>query len=169
VQGTGGRLATGNVFCVFEDSAALSGRASETASDIGLYRRNPRTGRFERFDESHGLPTLHQTIRPAAFAEDRAGQIWIGMLDGGLVRFRNEKFQQLPSSSGAPDQGVRAMLWTARGVCGSDRGDGLLRIDDPSKPTGILRLHEVEWSLEYDRYALAEDLDGCIMSPPEAA
>jgi len=164
VQGPEVGLATGNVFCVFEDSGGAVWASIGTASDIGLYRRNPRTGRFERFDESHGLPTLHQTIRPAAFAEDRAAQIWIGMLDGGLVRFRNGNFQQFPSSSGAPDQGVRAMLVDRQGrLWIGSRRRGLLRVDDPSKANPVFSAYTKSSGLSSMIVtALAEDLEGGI-------
>ena len=164
VQGPEVGLATGNVFCVFEDSGGGVWASIGYPSGIGLYRRNPRTGRFESFHESHGLPLLHQTIRPAAFAEDRAGQIWIGMLDGGLVRFRNGNFQQFPSSSGAPDQGVRALLVDRQGrLWIGSRRRGLLRVDDPSKANPVFSAYTKSSGLSSMIVAaLAEDLDGRI-------
>lgn len=164
VQGPEVGLATGNVFCVFEDSGGAVWVSIGNPSGIGLYRRNPRIGRFERFDESHGLPTLHQTIRPAAFAEDRTGQIWIGMLDGGLVRFRNGTFQQFPSSSGAPDQGVRALLVDRQGrLWVGSRRRGLLRSDDPSRANPVFSAYTKSSGLSSMIVtALAEDLDGHI-------
>jgi ligand-binding sensor domain-containing protein/two-component sensor histidine kinase len=164
VQGPEVGLATGNVFCVFEDSGGAVWTSIGNPSGIGLYRRNPRTGRFERFDESHGLPTFHQTIRPAAFAEDRTGQIWIGMLDGGLVRFRNGTFQQFPASSGAPDQGVRALLVDRQGrLWIGSRRRGLLRVDDPSKANPVFSAYTKSSGLSSMVIAaMAEDLDGRI-------
>jgi signal transduction histidine kinase len=119
---------------------------------------------FEGFDESHGLPTFHQTIRPAAFAEDRTGQIWIGMLDGGLVRFRNGNFQQFPSSSAAPDLGVRALLMDRQGrLWIGSRRRGLLRVDDPSKANPVFSAYTKASGLSSMTVAaLAEDLDGHI-------
>ena len=164
LQGPEVGLATGNVFCVFEDSGGAVWVSIGNPSGIGLYRRNPRIGRFERFDESHGLPTLDQTIRPAAFAEDRTGQIWIGMLDGGLVRFRDGNFQQLPSSSGAPDLGVRALLMDRQGrLWIGSRRRGLLRVDDPSKANPVFSAYTKASGLSSMTVAaLAEDLDGRI-------
>jgi signal transduction histidine kinase/ligand-binding sensor domain-containing protein len=164
VQGPEVGLATGNVFCVFEDSGGAIWTSVGNSSGIGLYRRNPRIGRFERFDESHGLPTLHHTIRPAAVAEDRTGQIWIGMLDGGLVRFRNGSFRQFPSSSGAPDQGVRALLVDRQGrLWIGSRRRGLLRVDDPSKADPVFSAYTKSSGLSSMTVtALADDLDGRI-------
>ena len=102
--------------------------------------------------------------RPAAFAEDRAGNLWIGMLDGGLVRFRNGNFQQFPSSSGAPDQGVRALLVDRQGrLWIGSRRRGLLRVDDPSKANPVFSAYTKSSGLSSMTVtALAEDLDGRI-------
>ena len=55
------------------------------------------------------------------------------MLNGGLVRFRNGRFQQFAPSSGAPRQGVRALLVDGQGrLWIGSNGEGLLRVDDPS-------------------------------------
>jgi ligand-binding sensor domain-containing protein len=165
VQGPEVGLAIGNVFRIFEDSGGAIWVSLRTASSNGLYRRNPRTGRFESFDESHGLPSRHQLAnRPAAFAEDRAGNLWIVMLDGGLVRFRNGNFQQFPSSSGAPDQGVRALLVDRQGrLWIGSRRRGLLRVDDPSKANPVFSAYTRSSGLSsLTVTALAEDLDGRI-------
>jgi signal transduction histidine kinase/ligand-binding sensor domain-containing protein len=165
VQGPEVGLATGNVFRVFEDTVGAVWVSIGTASSNGLYRRNPRTGRFESFDESHGLPPLHLIAnRPAAFAEDRAGQLWIGLLDSGLVRFRNGNFEQFAPSSGAPDQGVRALLVDRRGrLWIGSRSRGLLRVDDPSKADPVFSAYTNSSGLSNMTVAaLAEDLDGRI-------
>ena len=165
VQGPEVGLASGNVLRIFEDSSGAIWVSILAPSSIGLYRRNPRTGRFESFDESHGLPSRHELAnRPAAFAEDRAGNVWIGLLDGGLVRFRNGHFQQFPSSSGAPDQGVRALLVDRQGrLWIGSRRRGLLRVDDPSKADPVFSAYTRSSRLSSMTVAaLAEDLDGRI-------
>jgi len=165
VQGPEVGLASGNVFRIFEDSSGAIWVSILARASIGLYRRNPRTGRFESFDESHGLPSRHQLAnRPAAFAEDRAGNLWIGMLDGGLVRFRNGKFQQFPASSGAPDQGVRALLLDRQGrLWIGSRRRGLLRVDDPSTANPVFFASTKSSGLSSMTVtALSEDLDGRI-------
>src|SRR5262249_51008769 len=126
-----------NIFRIFEDSRGALWASVHEISNHGLYRRKPGMGHFESFDKSHGLPSLreHQNL-PSAFVEDGSGQLWIGMLNGGLVRFRNGKFQQCPSTSVAPDQGVRAFLVDRMGrLWFGTRRRGLLRDDDTSRVT----------------------------------
>src|SRR5262249_34740760 len=134
-------------------------------SNHGLYRRKPGMGHFESFDKSHGLPSLreHQNL-PSAFVEDGSGQLWIGMLNGGLVRFRNGKFQQFPSTSGAPNQGVRALLVDRMGrLWVGTRRRGLLRVDDPTAASPAFFAYTKSSGLsENTILALAEDLTGRI-------
>jgi signal transduction histidine kinase/ligand-binding sensor domain-containing protein len=158
-------LPEGSVFRVFEDSGGGVWVSIGTGSNYGLYRRDPRTGRFARFDESYGLPPLHLIAnRPAAFAEDRAGQLWIGMLNGGLVRFRSGAFQQLPAASGAPVEGVRALLVDRAGrLWVGTRTRGLLRVDDPSNANPVFTAYSRPSGLSsITVLALAEDLEGRI-------
>ena len=134
-------------------------------SDNRLYRRDPATGRFERFGEADGLPPLHLYHNvPSALAEDRNGAIWIGMWTGGLVRYRNGRFQQFASSSGAPRQGVRTLLVDGQGrVWIGSNAEGLLRIEDPSAEHPVFSAYTRSSGLSSDTIsALAEDLDGRI-------
>ncbi len=154
-----------NIFRLFEDSRGALWAGVNEIGNNGLFRREAGSERFERFDESHGLPSLHQDGNcPAAFAEDRAGQVWIGMLDRGLVRFRNAGFQQFPSASGAPDQGVRAVLVDSKGrLWIGTRRQGLLRVDDPSAAHPVFSAYTRSSGLSTDTiHALAEDLAGRI-------
>jgi signal transduction histidine kinase/streptogramin lyase len=150
---------------VYEDSQGAVWVSLRAVSHNALYRRAPRASRFERMDEGHGLPSLQLDVNcPVAFAEDRSGQIWIGMLDGGLVRYREGRFQQFPPSSGAPDQGVRSLLVDSRGRLwiGSLRR-GLIRVDDPTSPNPAFRAYTVERGLSANTaLAMAEDRAGRI-------
>jgi ligand-binding sensor domain-containing protein len=129
-------LRAGTITRVFEDSQGrlwIGTGGTPRFPFMGLYVRDPRTGTFESFHESDGLPDLRLLAhRASAFAEDGHGQIWLGMLDGGLVRFRDGKFQHF-RSPGAPDHGVRALLVDRKGrLWIGARRRGLLRVDDTS-------------------------------------
>jgi signal transduction histidine kinase/ligand-binding sensor domain-containing protein len=158
-------LPTGGALHVFEDSAGGIWVSIVTSSRYALHRRDPRTGVFRKFDESDGLPSLDQIAnRPAVFAEDRGGQIWIGMLNGGLVRLRNGRFQQFPASTGAPEQGVRSLLVDRSGrLWVGTRTRGLLRVDDPSGANPVFTGYNKASGLSsLTVTALTEDLGGRI-------
>ena len=166
-------LRAGSVVRVFEDSQGRiwSGTAGTPLFPfMGLYMRDPRTGRFESFNESNGLPDLRLLAhRPSAFAEDRQGQIWIGMLDAGLVRFQNGKFQYF-RSPGAPDQGVRALLVDRKGrLWIGARRRGLLRVDDTSAANPVFNAYTRSSGLSsHSIGALAEDLAGRIYAASDS-
>lgn len=156
-------LRRGNIFRVFEDSRGGIWASIQEISNSGLYRRDPVTGRFDSFDDSHGLPSLREPRNyPSAFAEDRAGQVWIGMLDRGLLRYRAGNFEQFSSSSGAPDEGVRALLVDRHGrLWIGTRRRGLLRVDDPTTAHPVFSAYTKSNGLSsMTVLALAEDLDG---------
>ena len=162
--GLGAGRRTGNTIRVFEDSQGRIWFATSAFRTIGIHMRDPRTGKFETFDQSHGLPDLRPLAqRPAAFAEDRQGQIWIGALDAGLVRFQNGKFQQFRSPE-APSQGARALLVDRKGrLWISARRRGLLRVDDTSAANPVFNAYTRSSGLSSDTIdALAEDLAGRI-------
>ena len=69
---------------------------------------------------------------PTAFGEDGTGNLWIGLYDGGLVRYRAGQFTRFTTADGLPPGLIRDLyldrsgkLWIA-----STRG-GLARMDDP--------------------------------------
>jgi signal transduction histidine kinase len=137
---------------------------------MGLYVRDPVTGTFQSFNESDGLPDLRLLAhRASAFAEDRHGQIWLGMLDGGLVRFQSGKFQHFRSPD-APSQGVRALLVDRRGrLWIAARRRGLLRVDDTSAANPVFSAYTRASGLSSDLIgALAEDLAGRIYAAGES-
>ena len=158
-------LPRGNIFRLFEDSRGVIWATRRAVSNNSFFRREPGAVRFESLDESHGLPSLQQDGNcPATFAEDRSGQIWIGMLEGSLVRFRDGRFQQFPLSSGAPQRGVRALLVDRQGrLWIGSRWRGLFRVDDPTAENPVFSAYTKASGLSSNTiHALAEDLAGRI-------
>jgi signal transduction histidine kinase/ligand-binding sensor domain-containing protein len=155
-------LPRANIFRVFEDSGGTIWVSRRAISANALFRKDPGSERFESLEHVPGLPSLQQDPNSAAaFAEDRAGQIWIGMLDGGLVRFRKGRFEQFP-----PTRGVRALLVDRRGrLWVGTRREGLLRIDEPAAERPALSAYTMAQGLASNTvHALAEDLAGRIYS-----
>lgn len=86
------------------------------------------TGTFRRYTEADGVP---QSV-PTAFAEDRAGQLWIGFYDGHLTRYRDGRFVDFTRQGGREDGSVQTIyfdhagrLWLASLL------GGVTRVDNP--------------------------------------
>ena len=96
-----------------------------------LTRWERATETFHRYSDTDGLPHLNW---PNVFAEDRAGNLWIGLHNGGTMRYRDSHFESFGAAEGIPiglTQGLyldsAGRLWIAV------RGKGTTgRIDDPT-------------------------------------
>ena len=117
-----------DVYRLFEDSRGdiwISGRARQ-----GLTRWERSSETFHRYSDADGLPPFNY---PNAFGEDSAGNLWIGLREGGLVRYTSGRFELLTTAEGVPRGVIRGIyrdrtgrLWVA-----TDQS-GVIRIDDPT-------------------------------------
>jgi two-component sensor histidine kinase len=99
----------------------------------GLSRWERSTNTFHHYSDKDHLPRF-DTFYVSSFAEDRAGNLWIGFSgDGGLARYRDGRFTLFTANDGVPAGQIRNMLIDSAGRlwAASYRG-GLSRIDDPS-------------------------------------
>ncbi len=96
---------------------------------------------------------------PSMFREDRQGNLWIGLFFGGVMRYRNGRFETIV---GIPEGTVRDMrvdhagrLWIAT------ESGGVARIDDTSATTPIIRRYTKEQGLPTNQvYSIVEDRFG---------
>src|SRR5262249_9071153 len=90
--------------------------------------------RWERATETlhpYGIRDgLSEYASPAVFAEDKEGNIWVGLWEGGLLRYRGGRFRRYGPEEGAPAgviQGLyldsRKRLWVASSQGGASRID----------------------------------------------
>jgi ligand-binding sensor domain-containing protein/signal transduction histidine kinase len=117
-------LQTNEVFRIFEDS---HGDIWAATVYYGLTRWDRRTALFERV----GDPLVrHRFI--SALAEDHAGNLWIGIYDKDLVRFRSGKCTRFSEADGLGAGGVRDIYCDRAGRMwiGTSRG-GVTRVDSP--------------------------------------
>jgi len=121
-------LAGENIFRVFEDSRCdiwIGTIGLDSADGLARWRR--KTGRIEAFSPVDGLP---KRPVPTAFAEDRAGNVWIGLFHGGLARYRpGARFTTFTAAEGIPGQ-VRTLYMDDSGVLWIGTTQGLVRADD---------------------------------------
>lgn len=122
----GGGPGSRGIWRLFEDSRGDVWIARRVPSPEVLIRLERATGTLHRYSERDGLPLSAANT----FAEDRSGNLWIGFWDGGLVRYRNGRFQGFSAVDRALSGGVSALhvdranrLW-----CGTSQG--VVRIDD---------------------------------------
>ena len=134
-----------DVFKMFEDS-----RGAIWISVKG------RENRVARWDETSGLHLLPPTNGPleqlvSAFAEDHAGNIWLGLYGNGLVRYRNGRFRQFDARDGIPAGYVSSLFVddASRLWVGSYDG-GLARIDAPGAERPAVRIYDESHGLTSD-------------------
>jgi ligand-binding sensor domain-containing protein/signal transduction histidine kinase len=121
-------LAGENIFRVFEDSRCdiWIGTIGLESAD-GLARLQRKTGRIEAFSPANGLP---KSPVPTAFAEDRSGNVWIGLFHGGLARYRpGGRFTTFTVAEGIPGR-VRTLFMDTIGSLWIGTTQGLVRADD---------------------------------------
>jgi ligand-binding sensor domain-containing protein/two-component sensor histidine kinase len=123
-------LAGTSVLRIYEDSQRDVWISTPTAVSHRLTKWDHRTNKFYRFGEKDGL--ISDKI-PTSFLDDRNGNLWIGLSDAGLLRYRNGTFQRFSTKDGLPRGMVTALyldhssrLWIATNY------GGLARVDRPS-------------------------------------
>ena len=122
-------LSNDDVTRMFEDSRGDVWIASWIPSHDVVVRWERATGRFHRYSDSHGLRPFTSVV---SFGEDAAGNLWTGLRDGGLARYRGGRFTMLARDDGVAVGSVNGIYRDLRGRMWAavSRG-GLYRIDDP--------------------------------------
>ena len=92
-----------------------------------------------------------------SFAEDRTGQVWMGMRDGGIARFRQGRLRGV---AGAPHLPGTNLFVDSRGRLWLGNADGLLRVENPEGETIRTRLFGTADGLDRQALTLVEDLNG---------
>ncbi len=104
-----------------------------------------------------GAPSLKQKS-VTAFAEDGAGQLWIGFKEGGLVRRRSSGFAELPYKT---TEAIQALHFDGAGrLWISSVENGVTRVEDPSADRPRFRSYGIAeglssnhvWCMTEDRF-----------------
>ena len=132
-----------------------------TRGKITISRWERATGKFYGYTaEADGAPTSEEP--PLAFAEDRAGGVWIGFKNGGLARFSGGRFRLFNEADGVP-AGTIATLFTDRAGrlwIPTYRG-GVMRIDDPTEENFKFQIYAPAGGLSsLNVRCVAEDAQG---------
>ncbi len=140
-----------NVFRLWRDSR---GRIWTALFDVEHPLARIERGTFTAFPRTESLPGT-----PTAFAEDRAGNVWIGLYAGGLLRVRDDRFEKI---EGAPQGLVRDLELDSQGGLWVGTASGLARIADPAAPANRLAFRR--WSRED---GLASNSGYCMVELPD--
>ena len=144
-----------DVFRVWQDS-----RGEIWVGTFGknaLSRGDPARGRFQSFGPADGFPQA----APTAFAEDRAGNVWIGVYTGGLVRAAGGRFERI--ERGLPGGMVRDLKIDSQGRLWVAATGGVARIENPPADASrlvIRRFSAADGLLANSGYCIAEMPDG---------
>ncbi len=123
-----GGPASRGVWRLFEDSRGDLWIAMRVAAHGALTRWERATGVLHHYSDRDGLPVA--TVQ--AFAEDRAGNLWIGFRDAGLARYREGRFRKISAADGLPTGGIAALYVDRGGRLWCGTALGLFRIDEPA-------------------------------------
>src|SRR6266436_379819 len=154
-------LTSPQVFRLFEDSQGGIW-VSSIGPINGLARWDAADGTLRDLANLPGLPLSNQDVAHA-FAEDRAGNVWIGFASG-LVRYRQGSFALFTANDGLGRGGIAQIyldhagrLWLA-----SSRS-GLIRVDEPQAERPVFTSYTTAQGLSSDlTSSITEDLKGHI-------
>lgn len=123
-------LSNNDVTRLFEDSRGDIWIAAFVPMREAVTRWDRKTASFHRYSEPDGLRPFTTVL---AFCEDAAGNVWLGLREGGLARYKDGRFMVLGQNEGLPGGPINGLyldqagrLWVALGQ------GGLCRIDDPN-------------------------------------
>src|SRR5262245_52223437 len=121
--------ARGEIASLFADK--LGALWISTTNRLRLIRWDWQASAVRAYSEAEGLPPAGNAA--SLYAEDRAGNLWIGYADAGLVRYANDSFQLFTSADWLPAGTIKALFVDSKGRLwiGFNQG-GIARIDHPA-------------------------------------
>ena len=163
VYTTGNGLSSPIVYSIYEDCRGDLWVSTFAESGNGLARWERATRTVRDLTRTEGLPSLKGNLA-SAFAEDRAGNVWVGFQLGGLARYAADRFKLFTIEDGLPlgrintlhmDQAGRLWVATSRG--------GVSRIDEPNSDRPAFINYSTEQGLSSNvSTAITDDLYGRI-------
>jgi ligand-binding sensor domain-containing protein/signal transduction histidine kinase len=127
----------------------------------GIARGDPSTGQWRSYGRFElGCYCPDRSVAAETIAEDRAGGIWVGIENVGLVRFRDAGFERFGQ---AIPQAINSLFVDSRGMLWIATHEGLWRIDHPEAGEPQARAVEVPGGLSSTEvFAVNEDASGRI-------
>lgn len=154
-------IAGDDLYCVYEDLRGDLWIAAHPTVREGLTRWERRTETFRRYTQADGLPPFRA---PHAFAEDKAGNLWLGFWEGGLARYRDGRFTLFTDADGVPAGEMMGLYVDERGrLWVASAAGGVGRIDDPNAVRPRINVYSKAEGLSSNQtYGVTEDRWGRI-------
>jgi ligand-binding sensor domain-containing protein/signal transduction histidine kinase len=154
------------VYHAFEDSRGDIWLGTNPSGQDVVTQWQRKTGSFRRYSTADGLRTATDVHFAAAnaFAEDAAGNVWIGFAGGGLARVASGVFTFFTAADGLAADELRQLFVDSRGRLwiGSHTG-GVSRADSPDAARPQFRTYTVRDGLASDSVrSISEDRWGRI-------
>ncbi|MGA3203063.1 MAG: two-component regulator propeller domain-containing protein [Bryobacteraceae bacterium] len=120
------------IFRIFEDSKGGVWASAQSKNGDKVMRWDPGTNKVFTFPSplSPGGP---RNDLVSSFAEDRQGNIWMGLYIGGLYRYDGNRFQYFQTSDGVPGGSINALLAEENALWIGSNG-GLGRVENTGDP-----------------------------------
>lgn len=145
------------IYSMFEDSRGDLWISVLGADDVERWSRG--RGLIEKFKNGADGQPLGT---PAVYAEDSAGNIWMGLFWHDLARYRNGRFQVFGAADGLTTH-VAALLADRAGRIWVATSGGLARVDEPDADRPRFRMYNSRSGLSSDNIrCVTEDLAGRI-------
>jgi signal transduction histidine kinase/ligand-binding sensor domain-containing protein len=160
----------GTVFRIFEDSrGGIWASAQSNPIELGsrLMRWDPAAKTLVNFPAprvaGEGFPNGYADDLASAFAEDRHGNIWMGLWSGDVYRYNGREFQRFGKSDGVPPGVIFALLASGSDLWIGSNGGGLGRIRDPGAEHPRIERYSMTQGLASNIvYCLVDDAQGRI-------
>jgi ligand-binding sensor domain-containing protein/signal transduction histidine kinase len=153
-------LADDNVNRIFVDSRGDVWACSyHPPVTLARWKRDSQT--WVRYGEADGMPRNNW---PNRVTEDKSGNVWFGMHQGGALRWRQDRFEYFSEETGLPLELVQSVhvdrsgrLWIGT------KGRGVARCDDPAADQPRFTVHSVAQGLASDViWGIAQDRWGRV-------
>jgi ligand-binding sensor domain-containing protein/signal transduction histidine kinase len=130
------------IYNIFEDSQGGIWASAQSGNQYRLMRWDPASNAVALVPHP-AVPGEHPDDLVSAFAEDRQGNVWMGLYRGGLFRYNGHEFQFFQESDGIPGGPIVSLLFTGSGLWIASTGGGLGQIKNTGDPRPTTEIYSV--------------------------
>ncbi|HEY6393389.1 MAG TPA: two-component regulator propeller domain-containing protein [Bryobacteraceae bacterium] len=150
------------IFRVFEDSKGGIWASAQSRRGDQLMRWDANTNAISHFPAPR-IPGEPSDDLVSAFAEDRQGNIWMGLYKGGLYRYDGRAFQHFEQRDGVPPGAVFALFPDRSGRMWIGSNGGLGRVENTADERPRVEIYDTARGMASNIvHCLVEDLQGHI-------